>query len=1091
MVRIGKPGIYRVDRTVLLDDNTVLSCVKGVVLKKEGRYPQVLLNRAALEGGTNVNITVCGLELRCNEQDMVRPADSPLPNLRGQIAFVRARNVTIRDFVCREYGLVGSCQYCLQFVGFDGLLVEDFDIQGGKDAIHLDYGRNFAIRNGRLRSADDGVALNAGDWPGGVTPMMGSITDGIIENVEDMPGGRWNFVRVITGVWTDWQKGMRLQTDDLVRVGKRIYCVWPMPRGRQEDGAPHEWTSDTMPTHGSGVWKSPEGINFQFLQDDGNIRADITNVVIRNCRLNADRGVFCAWEINDYARLIHPRIPHADYPRIDIRIEGCTKATKTPLVYGCASARVVLDNVKCAGPMADLHCLPENWPDSLPSPYYANRTLVVENCDFQPGDREGADIFIDDPRGKGTARVVLRGNRATRSVAIASSVPQTTVEGDTPYRRVPAAPCRIDVRPGESVRDVRDRVRALTAEDRRHGVEVVFPAGTYSLREPLELTAVDGGTAAGPVWWRAKEGAKVVFTAGVGVNGCAPVAPGDVNADRIDPLAKPRVYVADLKDADIEYWSALTSVCSTPPLPDLMVDGVAFHPAEWPNGATNWATIAAFRDSGRFLDSDDDVHFSCRRIVTAEDGKETWTKGMDALPVGGLFRYSGSRPERWVKSRETWLNGFWAFDWHSGIVPVEKVCSRNKEIRLALAYDYGVRAVNKKVPRRWKAIHVLEELDSPGEYFIDRWNRRLYFIPMRSLAADSDIRIVSGRNPMITMTGLRNFVLKGIEFTVAKADVVVGKGLRGVVFDGLRFHDVSSLAMNLEDARDCRVTGCDFVRTGTGSICLTGGDRRKLAPGGNVVEDCLFQDYSLRKKSHGYALKTMGVGNVARHCVFTGGGHQVTMMNGNDNLMEFCIISNCVNATGDAGACYQGRNPSCRGNVIRHCLFKDVGNSSQGSATCCVYYDDGAGGNVVEGCIFEDSAACSKKGEGYGAVFSHGGHSNRVVNCEFRNCSRPFGSTPWKQEKWQKFAQGPLMKKRMTEEVDVRAEPFKSHYPDLVSFFKPEPDEARWNLAEHNLIVDCGKHSGRWITNDNASVSTLIRDFKKIPRDRIGLLTPR
>lgn len=437
-VAVTRPGTYRLDRTVYIDDDTVLDCVKGVVFKKSGEYSQVLLNRGALSRTWNRNITIRGLELRCNEHDLCQSADSPVPNLRGQIAFVRARNIKVQDFVCREYGLVGSCQYCLQISGFEGLLVEDFDIQGGKDGIHLNYGRDFTIRNGRIRSGDDGVALNAGDWPGGVTPLMGSITDGVIENVEDLPGGNWNFARVITGVWTDWHKGMRLQTDDMVRVGKRIYCVWPMPRKRLEDGKPVEWESDTMPTHASGVWKSPEGINFQFLQDDGNVRADITNVVIRNCRLNAERGVFCAWEINDYARLIHPEIPHADYPRIDIRIENCVKSTKTPLVYGCASAHVVLDSVKCAGALANLHRLPENWPENLPSPYYADRTLVVENCDFAPGDRAGADIVVDDPRGQGTARVVLRRNRAGRPVVIDSNVPETKVEGDTPFRRMPA-----------------------------------------------------------------------------------------------------------------------------------------------------------------------------------------------------------------------------------------------------------------------------------------------------------------------------------------------------------------------------------------------------------------------------------------------------------------------------------------------------------------------------------------------------------------------------------------------------------------------------------------------------------------------------
>ncbi|MBQ0032027.1 MAG: hypothetical protein KBT68_04410, partial [bacterium] len=163
-------------------------------------------------------------------------------------------------------------------------------------------------------------------------------------------------------------------------------------------------------------------------------------------------------------------------------------------------------------------------------------------------------------------------------------------------------------------------------------------------------------------------------------------------------------------------------------------------------------------------------------------------------------------------------------------------------------------------------------------------------------------------------------------------------------------------------------------------------------------------------------------------------------------------------------------------------------------------------GNIVFGCVFDNCAMGGGKNEGYGAVFSHGGHLNVVANCLFRNCGRPFGSTPWTQDKWSAFAAGPLMKRRMTEEVDVRKEPYLSRYPELKAFFDPESDASRWNLAYTNVIVNCGVPTGRWTTNatdvvfagdpgfcDAAHWEAFrgLPGFQPIPFEKIGLLTPR
>lgn len=338
-VRTSVPGRYRLDRTILLDDGADLEFAKGTVFVKSGTYCNMFRNRGAESGVTNANIVIRNLEIDDGGVNVKPDVNSRLQGLWGQVAFFHVKNLRLTGFRCVDYA---AHQYCLQVVGFDGFEIEDFEIRGGKDGIHLNAGRNFRIRNGRLRTQDDGIALNAGEWPG-YTPEMGSVTDGLVEDVVDEAGGDCNFVRVITGAWIDWFPGMKLQRGDLFRHAGRLYAVYPAPVSAAETASFHP------PTHRQGVWKSPDGLNFLYLQPGDVMRADVTNVVIRNCTvLEPKRRINCLWEIGSWARVLHPKVPGEKYPKIDLRLENVVKDVPGELVRCSADANLVFGKCRAA-----------------------------------------------------------------------------------------------------------------------------------------------------------------------------------------------------------------------------------------------------------------------------------------------------------------------------------------------------------------------------------------------------------------------------------------------------------------------------------------------------------------------------------------------------------------------------------------------------------------------------------------------------------------------------------------------------------------------------------------------------------------------
>ena len=341
-VNVTRPGEYRLDARVYIDDDTKLLFAPGVVLKKTGRYDFVLVNRGALTRTWNHDIAIDGLTIRVNGVDQCPSKEEPVFGLRGHLTMYFVRNLTVTHFKCLD---VRKSQFCLHFCKFDNLLLDHFEIRGDKDGVHLGTGKDFIVRNGVCATYDDGVALDAQDYPSS-QPMQGDIVDGVVENVADLnkekTGG--NSVRMLSGAWPDWHPGMSLKNGDTVRHGKNVYRVLLKDSGKN-------LVSTAAPVHSQGTWTDAAGLTFYHSQSDGAVSANVRNVVFRNLRFEEDRNSFkAAWDFAAVNRAIHPETPKERIPTIEVTIQNVTASGLKPFVQGNASFRMRLEHVACAGP---------------------------------------------------------------------------------------------------------------------------------------------------------------------------------------------------------------------------------------------------------------------------------------------------------------------------------------------------------------------------------------------------------------------------------------------------------------------------------------------------------------------------------------------------------------------------------------------------------------------------------------------------------------------------------------------------------------------------------------------------------------------
>jgi hypothetical protein len=300
-VVVSRPGTYKLAGTVLLGSNTTLIFGDNVFIQKspeQGPFTHVLLNKGALTRTWDQHITVSGLNLIVNGVDVRK---WQVYGLHGQVAFFYVKDLRIDHFRCFD---LGRAQYGIHICTFEDITVDDVQIKGDKDGVHLGRGKRFTIRNGTFETGDDAIALNAHDYSVG-NPELGWIEDGVIENMHDLPNPNRQigyFCRILAGAWIDWRPGMEVQQSDTVVSGGRLYRVQMSPDGTV-------FKSVTRPTHETGQ-QVLDGITWGVVQDDVTYTAGVRNVVFRDIFLGKARTAFSIHFDNDkYSRSYYPGAP--------------------------------------------------------------------------------------------------------------------------------------------------------------------------------------------------------------------------------------------------------------------------------------------------------------------------------------------------------------------------------------------------------------------------------------------------------------------------------------------------------------------------------------------------------------------------------------------------------------------------------------------------------------------------------------------------------------------------------------------------------------------------------------------------------------
>ncbi|HEX2952288.1 MAG TPA: right-handed parallel beta-helix repeat-containing protein, partial [Armatimonadota bacterium] len=497
----------------------------------------------------------------------------------------------------------------------------------------------------------------------------------------------------------------------------------------------------------------------------------------------------------------------------------------------------------------------------------------------------------------------------------------------------------------------RDVIRAIKQHGAlpTGGVTVWLRGGVYARTQSFTLTTEDSGTASAPINYRAYGKESVVLTGGKRIANWTPVTDQAVLA-RLGSGAQGKVLQADLQALGITDFGKLTSRGFSRPISpahlELYCNNERMVLARWPNDG--FSKIAA--------------------VPKADGTREVNPQATGNLQQG--FFYADDRPARWQSLDDIWVHGYWMYDWANSYEQLATLDTKTHLITTKKPCGiYGFRP-NQRI----YFVNVLEELDTPGEYYLDRKTGLLYFWPPTPVQqADCDVTLLE--QPLISLhdTSFVSFQRLTVEYVRGKAIEITG-GTHDVI-GGCTVRHIGNWAVMVNGGTQHLVVGCDIYDTGDGGISLSGGDRKTLLSADLAAVNNHIHHFGQWSRCYQPAVMVTGVGNRVAHNVIHDGPHNAIQLGGNDHVIEYNEISRVCLETGDVGAFYMGRDWTQRGNIIRYNYFHDTGGVGMGSMA--VYLDDCTSGTTVFGNIFYRTTR---------AAFIGGGCDNVVENNIFVEC---------------------------------------------------------------------------------------------------------
>ena len=598
-------------------------------------------------------------------------------------------------------------------------------------------------------------------------------------------------------------------------------------------------------------------------------------------------------------------------------------------------------------------------------------------------------------------------------------------------------------KPLKTLDGARNTVRSLKTKTGipQGGLTVYFRDGEYPLTNTVSFTADDSSKDVAPITYKAYLDEQVNFNGSVTINGDKFVnVTNEATKARLYPSVTDKVMQLNLKDQGItNYGSIMRANPNTRTTADttaIYVDGAKQTLARWPNDD--------YAKTGSIIQS-----------------------GQSSLPAAWYVEEDNIM--RWGRARDAWVYGYWYWDWYDDSMKISTIDTKEKTITTEYGSESGVAR-----GKRYMVFNLLEEIDMPGEWYIDSGTGILYYYPIAESMAGKKIQLTTLTDVMMSFKGTANVNFEGITFEASAHGAINASGVSNMQFARSTFRNLGGEVAKIDNATNTGFAGCNVYNTSKGGFIFNNCGNRVLLTNSNCyVENSYFTLFNTVNKTNtpAIAVGSSCCGMRITNNVIHHGAHSGITFSGNESVFANNELYDLCRESSDSGAGYGGRDWTSQGLVFNNNILHDI-YGVDGHGAHSLYYDDGQSGEIITSNIFYNV---------FTPAFVHGGRdfvmdSNIVANSlsslTIINLSGGQNASPM-QELFDRY-----------QAVPVNSAEWKAKYPRLSNYLN---DEA-W-LPKNNTITrtisynspnvsypESAKATGTFTDNIETSDASLFKD---------------
>lgn len=615
----------------------------------------------------------------------------------------------------------------------------------------------------------------------------------------------------------------------------------------------------------------------------------------------------------------------------------------------------------------------------------------------------------------------------------------------------------------EKAIDVANEMR----EDSDKLIEILLREGTYSVTNTIKIINSQKDDSLLKI--SAYQDEKVTINAGVDIPLSAmSIADSDFTNAIIDKPNAGSVLQYNLKDAQIEDFGEISLrghliSDEKEAQAELSLNGEVQKLAGWPNGEYTG-------------------------LIKPTDSNEYGKRTKSGIANGCSFKVNYDRPSQWSKPEQAWLSGTIGPNYEFDYYPVSRFDSEEKRVYLSRG------ALEKYYTEPYYRFeNVPEELDEPGEYYIDRQSGMLYFYPPEDVPKDSVLTItmstptldVSGKAPnsMFRIENSKNIVFENLIFKGGRGSAITGKNNSNIKFINCEINSFGENGIRFDASTDITISDCKIHDVGQdGILFVSCGNYQTLSPSNIVVSNNDIYNFARLERSYktGIDFGYRCVGATAANNHIHNGPHAGMIFYGVNNDIYGNEFDNLVTEFSDMDAlyCNNSNYPWERGNKIHNNYFHDIGKSSMNGRhqinVRAIRTDNrGCGLNIYENLFYNIGDGGNGNGNnGIGAITAEGTR-NRIFNNLFVDCNEAYFNTLQYKE-IETADDGTLypdtiinssgvevantingakvadLKKQMENYLPV----YGKQFPELYNYFYEHPNMSKTNEFKNNMIIN-------------------------------------